>query len=99
MPQFIEAVVEVLPSLPQECVQNRTQEQFADSPMPRNMEAVVEVGRITPQDRVQNRENLIVDLPMPLITEIMIWIATGARAKSRHVHWKSVYPASSSLYG
>ena len=36
------------------------------------MEAVVEVGRVTPQERVQNRpRKLFVDLPVPLITEIM----------------------------
>ena len=65
--------------------------------------AVVEVGRVTPQERVQNRpRKLFVDLPVPLITENYgrcVWFATGACAKSRHVHWKSVYRASSSSHG
>ena len=52
-------------------MQNRTQEQIVDS-VPRVMEAVVEVVPPTLQERVQNRpRKLFVDLPVPLITEIM----------------------------
>ena len=69
--QTTEFPMEVVPSTPQESVQNRTQEQIVDS-VPRVMKAVMEVVPPTPQESVQNRpRKLFVDLPVPLITEIM----------------------------
>ena len=60
VPQFMEAAVE-----------NRVGEQIVDS-VPRVMDAVVEVVPPTLQKHVQNRpRKLFVDLPVPLITEIM----------------------------
>ena len=47
--------MEVVPSPPQERVQNRTPEQIVDVPVPRTMEAIVEVVQSPPQERVQNR--------------------------------------------
>ena len=71
VPQFTEAVLEVVPSTPHESVQNHVGEQIVDS-VPRVMKAVVEVVPPTLQERVQNRpRKLFVDLPVPLITEIM----------------------------
>ena len=74
VPQFMEAVVDVLPSLPRERVQNRTQEQrvqeqIMDFPVPRILEAVVEVVPSTPKERVQEQT---VDFPVPRITEEIV---------------------------
>ena len=55
------AVVEVVPSTPQESVQNRVGEQIADSFVPEFMEAVVEVVPSTPQERVLEQ---IMDFPV-----------------------------------
>ena len=64
MPQLMEAVVEVTP---QERVQNRTQEQIVDVPVPPLLEAVVEV---TTQERVLNRTHeQISGVPVPQIME------------------------------
>ena len=63
VPQLMEAIVDVVPSPPQERVQNRTPErvqnrtpeQIADVPVPQLMEAIVDVVPSPPQERVQNR--------------------------------------------
>ena len=63
--------MEVVPSTPQESVQNRVGEQIVDSVL-RVLEAVVEIVLPTLQERVQNRpRKVFVDLPVPLITKIM----------------------------
>ena len=54
----------VVLSTPQESVQNRIQEQLADSPVPQFMEAVVEVVPSTPQECVQNHTQQIMDFPV-----------------------------------
>ena len=76
LPQLMEAIVEVAPSVPQERVQNRTLEQIVDFPVPHLMEAIVEVVPSPPQECVQNRtleqvrvhsriQEQIMDLPVP----------------------------------
>ena len=52
VPPIMEAV---LPSTPQERVQNLTQEQVMDFPVPQNMRDYAGVVRATPQELVQNR--------------------------------------------
>ena len=77
VPQIMEAVVQVLPSTPQERVQNCTQEQIADTPVPQIMEAVGEVVLTTPQECVQNRTpEQIVDLPVSQIVQESVQIRT-----------------------
>ena len=57
VPQLMEAIVEVVPSPPQERVQNCTSEQIVDVPVPRTME-----------ERVSSRiQEQIMDLPVPQI--------------------------------
>ena len=65
--------MEVLPSTPQERVQNRTPELTMDSRVPPIMEAVEEVLPSTPQERVQNRtQEQIADTPVPQIMEAIV---------------------------
>ena len=67
MPRIVEAVVEVLPSTPQERVQNRTSEQIVGVPVPQIIEDSLPV---VPQERVQNRpRKLFVDVPVPHIKD------------------------------
>ena len=55
VPHFMEAAVEIMPSLRLESVQNRTPEQIMDFPAPPNMEVYAGRVRAPPQERVQNR--------------------------------------------
>ena len=63
---IMEAVVEVLPPTPQERVQNRTQEQIADTPVPQIMEECVQnstVEQIMDSRVPQNMEAVVEVLP------------------------------------
>ena len=67
MPQIMEAVVEVLPSTPQECVQNRVGEQIVGFPVPQIVQESVQ-NRTLEQVRVHSRiQEQIMDLPVPQI--------------------------------
>ena len=68
VPQTMESVMEVVPPIPQDSVQNR--EQIVHS-LPRVREAVAGVVRATLQERVQNGpRKLFVDVPVPHIMEL-----------------------------
>ena len=55
MPQVMGVDVEIMRATPLERVQNRTQEQIADFPVPQNMEDYAGITRAFPQERVRGR--------------------------------------------
>ena len=63
-------VMESVPHIVEERVQNRTLEQTTEFLVPQILEAVMEVVPSAPQERVQNRtRKLFVDVPVPHIKE------------------------------
>ena len=64
--------MKIMPSLPQERVQNRILDPIVDIPVSQNMEAAVEVLH-APQECVQNRTpEQIVDMPVPSVLEAVV---------------------------
>ena len=73
VPQIMEAVVEVLPSTPQECVPNPIVEQIGGVPVPQIKKGIVECMQHVPQERMQHRVvGQIGNVPVPHITEDIV---------------------------
>ena len=89
VPQIMEAVVEVLPSTPQERVQNRTQErvpnpiveQIGGVPVPQIQEVVLDGMRHVPQERMQHR--VVEQMGDGLVRQIQEVILDGMRHASQ----------------
>ena len=82
-----EKIIEVMKHIPQECVQNDTEEQIVDVPVPQCRNETGEVIQIFPQDRISGRivDQIVGRSPVHQIREqigeVMKPIPTGAFAE------------------